>query len=79
MLLPDGEQEEQQEQQQQQQLQGERHAAHLPAEGAQPSPPWSLQNQRGDVSGLRGSACEGQSDSGQLPTQASACPSVKGD
>lgn len=43
--LPDGKQEEHQQAEQQQQLQGERHAAHLPAEGAEPSPPLGLQNQ----------------------------------
>lgn len=43
--LPDGKQEEQQQEEQQQQLQGERHAAHLPAEGAEPSPLLGLQNQ----------------------------------
>ena len=45
VLFPDGKQEEQQQEEQQQQLQGERHAAHLPAEGAEPSPPLGLQNQ----------------------------------
>lgn len=54
VLLPDREQEEQQQPEQQQQLQGERHAAHLPAQGAEPSPPRGLQNQSGRREWARG-------------------------
>ena len=54
VLFPDREQEEQQQEEQEQQLQGERHAAHLPAESAEPSPLRRLQNQSGRHEWARG-------------------------
>lgn len=68
VLFPDREQEEQQQEEQQQQLQGERHAAHLPAERAQPSPARGLQNQSGRREWARGSAWEARGGEGPRAT-----------
>ena len=64
VLFPDREQEEQQQEEQEQQVQGQRRAAHLPAESAQPSPPRRLQDQSGRHEWARGSAREGREAQG---------------
>lgn len=68
VLFPDREQEEQQQEEQQQQLQGERHAAYLPAERAEPSPARGLQNQSRRRERARGSAREARGREGPRAT-----------
>lgn len=68
VLFPDREQEEQQQEEQQQQLQGERHAAYLPAERAESSPARGLQNQSGRRERARGSAREARGGEGPRAT-----------
>lgn len=86
VLFPDREQEEQQQEEKQQQLQRERHAAHLPEEGTESSPPPALQNQSRRVSRLRGPRGRGGQGGRQkqqqlwadyLTARVSVFPSVK--